>query len=116
MALSEEGEISIFRALDFMRDSAPKYAKAKADRVYLESFLKSKKAILMKQYAKEHPSAAAQEREALADPEYIQLLDGLRVATEEEEKLRWLIESARVRIECWRSLETSRRFEANQIK
>ena len=104
-------EIEIFRCLDFLRDSAPKYAKAKAERVYLEAFAKSKRAILMKKFAPDHPSAAAQEREALSDPEYIELLDGLRVATEEEEKLRWLIEAARARAEVWRSLESSRRIE-----
>lgn len=113
--MSDETDLNIFRCLDFLRDTAPKYAKAKADRVYLEAFLKSKKAILMKQVSAAHPSAAAQEREALAHPEYLELLDGLRIATEEEEKLRWLIEAARARCEVWRSLESSRRNESKVI-
>jgi hypothetical protein len=113
--MTDEGELNIFACLDFIRDTAPKYAKAKADRIYLEAFTKSKRAILMKQVAAEHPSAAAQEREALAHPEYLEILAGLRAATEKEEKFRWLMEAARARIECWRSLESTRRFEAKII-
>lgn len=33
--MSDESEINIFRALDFIRDNASEYAKAKATRVYL---------------------------------------------------------------------------------
>lgn len=110
-----ENEINIFKALDYLRDTAPAYAKAKAERVYLEEFRKSKKAMLMKAVEAQYPSAVAQEREALAHPEYLELLDGLRVATEEEEKLRWLIEAARARCEIWRSLESSRRNESKVI-
>lgn len=111
-----ENEINIFKALDYLRDTAPAYAKAKAERVYLEEFRKSKKAMLMKAVEKQYPSAAAQERESYSHPEYLALLDALREATEEEEKLRWMIVAAQAKIECWRSLESSRRYEAKTIQ
>lgn len=111
-----ENEINIFKALDYLRDAAPAYAKAKAERVYLEEFRKSKKAMLMKAVEAQYPSAAAQEREAYSHPEYLALLDALREATEEEERLRWMIVAAQAKIECWRSLESSRRYEAKTIQ
>lgn len=109
--MSDETDLNIFRCLDFLRDTAPKYAKAKADRIHLEAFAKSKRAILMKTVMAENPSAAAQEREALAHPEYLEVLDGLKEATEEEEKLRWLMEAARSRIAVWQTLEATKRLE-----
>lgn len=112
----EEYSIDIFRALDYLRDSAPAYAKAKADRVYLENFLKSKKALLMRDAEEAgHKSAAAQEREAYAHREYMQLLEGLREAVEAEECFRWRMVAAQARIETWRTLESSRRYEAKTL-
>jgi hypothetical protein len=114
--MSDESDINIFRALDFLRDQAPAYAKAKAERVYLEEFRKSKKALLMRTAEEDgHKSAVAQEREAYADEEYIQLLQGLRSAVEAEETLRWRIVAAQARIEVWRSVESTRRIEAKVI-
>ena len=37
------------KAIQYLIDTAPLYAKAKADRIYLESFVKSRKAQLMSQ-------------------------------------------------------------------
>ena len=69
-----------YKAVDFIIKNAPLFAKAKADRVYLEEFRKSKKALLMKDALKQGIEAAnAQEREAYADPEYIELLRGLEI-------------------------------------
>lgn len=111
-----ESEINIFRALDFIRDQAPVYAKAKSERVYLEEFRKSKKALLMKVALKEgHSSVNAQEREAYADDDYTQLLEALGAAVETEEKLRWLIVAAQARIEVWRTMESTRRIEAKTL-
>lgn len=114
--MTTESEINIFRSLDFIRDNAPAYAKAKSERVYLEEFRKSKKALLMRDAeAAGHKSAVSQEREAYADPSYLQLLDGLRVAVEQEEALRWLIVGAQAKIEVWRTIEANRRSEAKNL-
>ena len=66
------------KAVEFIIKNAPKYAKAKSERVYLEEFRKSKKALLMKDaLARGIEAANAQEREAYADIEYQELLTGL---------------------------------------
>jgi hypothetical protein len=114
--VSDEAEINIFRALDFIRDNAPEYAKAKATRVYLEEFRKSKKALLMKDAERAgHNAVSAQEREAYADESYRQHLESLQAAVEAEEKLRWLMVAAQAKIEVWRTLESTRRVEAKTI-
>lgn len=114
--MSDEGELNIFRCLDFIRDNAPDYAQAKAQRVYLENFRKSKKALLMRAAElKGHKTAAIQEREAYADPEYIEVLEALQAATAEEERLRWLITAAEAKIECWRTIEATKRAEARTV-
>jgi len=114
--MNEQAEINIFRALDFIRDHAPKYAKAKAERIYLEEYRKTKKALCMKSAEVNGISAAnAQEREAYADPEYVQVLEGLKAAVEEEERLRWLIVGAQAKIEVWRTIEANRRAEAKTV-
>jgi len=114
--VSDEGEIEIFKCLNFIRDQASAMAQAKADRVQLEAFQKSKKAMLMVAAEKAgHTSAAAQEREAYANAEYIEFLNALAAAVEKEEKLRWLMTAAQARIEVWRSLESSRRIEAKSV-
>lgn len=95
------------KAVDFLRDHAPVIAAAKGQRIYLEQFLKSKKALLMRESGA--GSVAAQEVAALAHPDYIELVEGLRDATEHEERERWLMIAAQARIEVWRSLEASNR-------
>lgn len=109
-------EINIFRSLDFIRDNAEAYGKAKAKRIYLEEFRKTKKALCMRQAeAKGVHTVNAQERDAYSDPEYIQVIEGLREAVEEEERLRWLIVGAQAKIEVWRTIEANRRAEAKAL-
>jgi hypothetical protein len=55
-------------------------------------------------------SAAKAEMIAYSDPKYLELLDGLKVAVEAAEGLRWGLVSAQARIEVWRSLEASNRL------
>jgi hypothetical protein len=95
-------------AVDFIYRTAPKYAKAKAERVWVEEFRKSKKALLMKSCGES--SVAAQEREAYSHPEYQELLKGLQAAVESEEELRWSLIAAQARIEIWRTREASNRL------
>jgi hypothetical protein len=114
--VTEEAEIKIFRCLDFIAKNAKKYAQAKANRIYLEEFRKSKKALLMKQAESSgHNTVSAQEREAYADEGYRQHLEALRDAVVQEEALRWLMVGAQAKIEVWRTLESTRRVEAKTI-
>ena len=58
-----------------------------------------------------HNAVNAQEREAYANPKYIDHLKALQAAVEAEEKLRWMLIAAEARIEVWRSQEASKRSE-----
>jgi len=99
-------------AAQTIRDKAPAYGEAKAQRVYLDEFRKSKKALLMKNALEMgYEAANAQEREADADPAYLQLLKGLAAAIEKEETLRWEIEAARLDVEIWRTREATNRMQ-----
>ena len=94
-------------AVEAMWKTAPRLAKAKAERVYMEEYRKSLKAILMKASGKS--SAAAQETEAYSHPDYIKHLAGLQAAVEAEETLRWQMVATEAAIEVWRSQEASNR-------
>lgn len=112
----QTAEINIFKALDFIRDNAPAYAKAKAERIYLEEFRKTKKALCMRAAEAAGANAVnAQERDAYADPEYQGILNALRAAVEEEERLRWLIVGAQAKISVWQTIEATRRIELKAI-
>ena len=103
--------MSAHQAIDYILTNRKEYAKAKADRVRLEEFRKSKKALLMTEALKTGIEAAnAQERYAYAHPEYQELLNGLAVAIETEEFLKWGMEAARMRVEIWRSEEATNRL------
>ena len=97
------------KAVDYILLNGKRFAKAKSDRVYIEEFRKSLKAIIMKRSSE--IAVNAQEREAYSDPEYIKLLDGLREAVEVEEKLRWDLLGAELRVEIWRTEQANNRAE-----
>jgi hypothetical protein len=97
------------KAIQYIIDTAPLYAKAKADRMYLEEFRKSRRSQLMAQAGTE--VLGKQETYAYAHQDYIQILEGIRQAVETEEKYRWLMTAAQARIECWRTEQYSARIE-----
>ena len=98
----------IEKSLDFIRDNAEKLAKAKAMRIYLEQFRKSKKALLFI----DSPKGTIQDKEsyAYAHDEYLLLLDNLKIAVEEEEKLKWMMVAAQAKIEVYRTQQADNRF------
>lgn len=103
-------EIDIQKAIDFIYKGGKEYAQAKAEVVYIENFLKSKKAILMKEaMLAGSKSVAAAEIEAYSSNDYIGLLEALKQATEKAEGLRWGITAAQARVDVWRSTEASNR-------
>jgi hypothetical protein len=97
------------KAVEYILRNAKAHAKAKAERNYLEEYRKSLKAMLMKQCLE--TAIGAQEREAYAHPEYRALLDGIKVAMEEEEKLRWDLIAAQASIDIWRTEQSNLRAE-----
>lgn len=103
-------------AIEYIFKHGKKFAKAKAERTYLEEYRKSLKAILMQEAQVDgHQTAAAQEREAYADDRYQVLLQGLKAAVEAEEEVRWGLVAAQARIDVWRSQESSKRQEIKAV-
>ena len=97
------------KAIQYLIDTAPLYAKSKADRMFLEEFRKSRKAQLASQAGTE--VLGKQETYAYAHADYVGILEGIREAVEIEEKYRWLMTAAQARIEVWRTEQYSARHE-----
>jgi hypothetical protein len=97
------------KAIQYIIDTAPLYAKAKADRMYLDEYRRSKHAQL-KSLARTEV-LGKQDTFAYAHPEYIEILEGIRQAVELEERYRWLMTAAQARVECWRTAQYSARIE-----
>jgi len=95
------------RAVEFIIKESDNYAIAKANRTYIENYLRSAKSKLMME--SDASSIAAKEMEAYANNDYIALLHGLKSAVEQEEKLKWKLIAAQARIEIWRSQEATNR-------
>ena len=93
----------IEKALDFLRDSAEAAAVNRSNRVYMEEFRKSLKAQLMSDNI--DMAVNAQEREAYKNVEYITHLEAMKEAIYEDEKLRFLIEAAKIKISAWQTME-----------
>ena len=110
MAVDSMIDIDPEKSLLVMHECGAMYARAKAERVYMEALAKTIKAQLMKDAEIEgHNSVAAQEREAYADAKYKQHLLALKEAVQAEEALRWKLVSAQAAVEVWRSTEASNR-------
>lgn len=91
-----------------MRDAVAPHAKAKADRVYLMEFRKSKWAMLFSQA----PEGTVQFKDSWArkHPEYLEVLEGIKAAVEIEEDLKYRLKIAEYEIEAWRTQQANNRF------
>lgn len=109
--MSEQNE-QMERALAFIRDKAKEKGEARGERVYLEEFRKSKKALL-KIEARQRGIKSDCEAEdyAYSHDDYIALLTALQIATEREEKLRLQILAAELRIATWQTQRADERME-----
>lgn len=97
------------KAVDYLRGSAQEAAEARASVKYLAEFLKSKRAML--KVAQVGMSNAAAEDVALADPAYLEVLNGYRAAVEKDAFHSFKREAAEAMIETWRSLNANARAE-----
>ena len=95
------------KSIDFMIRNAKAYAQAKAKVTFLSEFRKSKKAILFASALGN--TIADKESYAYSHPEYLELLEGLKAAVEEAERLRWMLVAAQARIDVYRTQEASNR-------
>ncbi len=97
------------RAVDWLRDNAARMAQERAQRLYLEQWIKTVKATI--QSEQQGVSAATAEIIALASPRYAKALLAYKAAIEADERNRFLITAAEAKIEYWRSAEATRRSE-----
>ena len=105
-------EIDPNRAIQYLVDNAPKFAEAKATRVFIENYLRSVKSRLM---ANEEGTLGAKEAYAYAHSDYIEQLNALRIATEEEERLKYMMSAAQLRVDVWKTNEYSKRAELRNL-
>ncbi len=102
-------EDDIEKAVDYLRSSAAAAATARANMKYLAEFLKSKRAqIKLKQTGL---SNAAAEDAALADPAYIEVLEGYKVAVEMDALHTFKREAADALIRAWQTQQSTLRAE-----
>lgn len=94
-------DAEIEKALDYLRDNADAAAQARANRVYMEEYRKSLKAMLKKQ--SNASSNAAKEDDAYAHPKYLEHLEAVKAAVEMDEKHRFLLSAAQAKTDAWRT-------------
>jgi hypothetical protein len=94
-------------ACDFLRDNASEHAKAKSERIYLMEYRKTVKALQINKC-----KGTIQEREAFAyaHPDYLVVLDGIREAVREEERLNWIMKAAEGKMELYRTQSANNRM------
>lgn len=94
-------------AVDYLRDTARPAAQARADREYLDKFLKSKLAILAS--GLNEGSEALREREARRHPEYLEVLKGYQEAVQRDEEYRFLRDAAQAKISAFQTFSANAR-------
>ena len=97
------------KAVDWLREQAKNMAQARAERIYLEQWIKTVKATL--QAESKSTSAAQSEIEALSSPKYLAALQALKEAVLADEHNRFLAAAAEAKIEMFRTLEATKRAE-----
>lgn len=100
------------KCLTFIRDKAKEKSEARASRVYLEQFRKSQKALLKIEARKAGVKTDCEAEDfAYSHPDYLEVLEGLKVATERDEYLALQIEAAKLRIATWQTKSADARAE-----
>jgi hypothetical protein len=99
--------------IDKMGAAIGPYAKARAERVYIENYLRSKKALLMAQ--SDSDTVSGREQYAYAHDEYISLLVALRAAVEVEEKARWALEKFKMEFSHWQTCCANDRWQKDRV-
>lgn len=96
-----------------LHELSKKYASAKADCEYLKHFRKSKLAMLKIKYQKEDPkrSNIACGDLARTDEEYLEVLEGLKVATEISEAALWELRTSHAGINLYQTKKADERAE-----
>lgn len=97
------------KAVWWLKENALAIGQARAARIYMEQWVKTVKAQIQTDFGS--MSVAAAEVMALSSPQYKEALEALKAAVQEDERLRFLATAAEAQIECWRSIEATKRAE-----
>ena len=97
------------KAIQWMVDNARKMAQDRANRLYMEQWIKTQKATIQNEQM--GLSAAAAESIALADKRYLDALNAYKEAIERDEYNRFLLTAAEAKADTYRTQEATRRAE-----
>lgn len=106
-------DIDPLLAVEFIQKNASVFSQAKADRMFIEGFLKTTKSRLMG--LSDAKSLGDREAYAYAHEDYVEQLEGLRVAVEIEERIKWLMTAAQAKIDIWKTNEYTKRAEMKNL-
>ena len=105
-------EIDPNKAINYITANSQAFAKAKADRTFVENNLRVVKSELMND---EEGTLGHKEAYSYAHPRYKAQLEALREAIQIEENLLWMMKAAMARIEIYKVQEYSKRAELRQL-
>lgn len=105
-------EIDPNKAINYITANSSAFAKAKADRTFVENNLRMVKSELMND---EEGTLGHKEAYDYAHPNYKQQLVALRDATEIEENLLWMMKAALARIEVYKCQQFTARAEMKSL-
>jgi hypothetical protein len=101
-------------AITYIIKNSAAHAEAKGNRVYIEQYRKTVKAQLMaKSTAK---TVSERETDAYGHADYAALLEGLKEAVIQEEKLKFLLIAAQLRVDVWRTNQANNRKQDNATR
>lgn len=103
-------EATALAAIEWIKDNATTMAQAKANRLYLEQWLKTVKGQIMLKHS--GVSNAAQETIAFSSQEYLAALQAYKEAIEIDERFRFLVQAAEAKYEAWRTISANERAGA----
>ena len=106
-------DIDPLLAVEFIQKNAAIFSQAKADRLFIENYLKTVKSRLMGQ--SDSKSLGDREAYAYAHADYVEQLHGLREAVEVEERIKWLMTAAQAKIDVWKTCEYTKRAELKNL-
>jgi len=95
------------KAIDYLRDSAPKAAKAAAEFGYVSEYRKVVKAQIMREH--DDKPLGAQEAIAYADPRYKQHLVAIKEAEEQAMYHRFMRGAAEAKLNAWQTQSANNR-------
>lgn len=105
-------EIDPQKAINYLIEKAPEFAQAKADRVFIENYLRTVKSKLMNE---EEGTLGNKEAYAYAHDDYVAQLEALKIATQKEEHLKYMMTAAQLRVEVWKTQEYTKRQELKNL-